>query len=146
MANDSFDIDSRMDDDSVVSILQNRTLIAEKLTESAPLRPEVVHGLQNIKQVFQYYKPEVNVRFEDAEGFVKNETIKFTDMHDLLPGAIAAQSEFLTEKTLQKEQYLSIMQQLRSNKILAAAVGDTEGKKTLLAAIHSMIDELKNNK
>ncbi len=146
MANNTFDIDARLDDDSVVSILQNRTLIAEKLTAHAPLRPEVVHGLQNIKQVFQYYKPEVNVSFEDAEGFIRNETIKFADMHDLLPEAIVAQSNFLTEKTLQKEQYLSIMQQLRSNKMLAAALNDDEGRKALLAAVHSMIDELKNNK
>ncbi len=146
MANDSFNIDGRHDDDSVISILQNRTLLAEKLTATAPPRPEVVHGLQNLKQVFQHYKPAVDIRFEDAEGFVKNETLKFADLQEFLPGAIAAQSDFLREKTMQKEQYLSIMHQLRSNKMLAVAINDSNSKKTLLAAIHSMIDELKNNK
>ena len=33
-------------------IPQNRTLIAEKLTKDTPVKPEVVHGLQTVEQVF----------------------------------------------------------------------------------------------
>lgn len=127
-------------------IPQNRTLMAEKLTKDAPVKPEVVHGLQTIEQVFGHYKPEIGLDFTDAEGTSKKETLKFTNLGDFGVKGITEQSEFLKSNQTQKDEYLKIMKQLKTNKILKAALTDADAKQALLDAINGMIAELKNNK
>lgn len=132
--------------EAFADIPQNRTLMAEKLTKDAPLRPEVVQGLQTIEQVFAHYKPEVAVDFEDADGVTRKETLHFTNLGDFGIKGITQQSSFLKDYSTQKDEYLKIIRQLKSNKILKAALANPEAKAALLDAIHSMIAELKNNK
>jgi len=132
--------------EAFADIPQNRTLMAEKLTKDAPLRPEVVHGLQTIEQVFAHYKPEVSVDFEDASGVAKKETLRFTNLGDFGIKGITEQSEFLKDNATQKEEYFKIIKQLKSNKILKAALADPDAKAALLDAIHGMITELKDSK
>jgi hypothetical protein len=127
-----------------VDIPQNRTLILEKLTKDAPNMPEVVHGLQTIQQVFEHYKPEVAVEFEDAQGFIKRETLTFKDIDDFELRRITEQSAFLKDNTARKEEYLRIIYQLNSNRELRAASTDPEARKALLDAINAMIAELNN--
>jgi len=132
--------------EAFADIPQNRTLIAEKLTKDAPVKPEVVHGLQTVEQVFAHYKPELNVDFEDTEGTTRKETLRFTNLGDFGTRGITAQSEFLKDNAAQKEEYLKIIKQLKSNKILKSALADPEAKQALLDAIKSMIAELQHNK
>lgn len=127
-------------------IPQNRTLMAEKLTKDAPVKPEVVHGLQTIEQVFAHYKPELGVDFEDAEGVSRKETLRFNNLGDFGTKGITAQSEFLKDNAAQKEEYLKIIKQLKSNKILKSALSDPDAKQALLDAINGMVAELQNNK
>ena len=47
--------------EAFADIPQNRTLMAEKLTKDAPVKPEIVHGLQTVEQVFAHYKPNISV-------------------------------------------------------------------------------------
>ena len=129
-----------------VDIPQNRTLIMEKLTKDAPNMPEVVHGLQTAQQVFAHYKPQIAVEFEDAEGFIKRETLTFNDIDDFELRRITEQSAFLKDNTVRKDEYLKIIYQLNSNTQLRAATADPEARKTLLDAIKAMIAELNNNK
>ncbi|WP_118949578.1 hypothetical protein [Taibaiella helva] len=132
--------------EAFADIPQNRTLIAEKLTKDAPVKPEVVHGLQTVEQVFAHYKPELNVDFEDTEGTTRKETLRFANLGDFGTRGITAQSEFLKDNAAQKEEYLKIIKQLKSNKILKSALADPEAKQALLDAIKSMIAELQHNK
>ena len=132
--------------EAIAEIPQNRTLMAEKLTKDAPLKPEVVHGLQTVEQVFEHYKPEVAVDFQDFEGKTKKEVLKFGNLGDFGAKGITEQSEFLKDYSVQKNEYLKIVKQLKSNKILKSALADPEAKKTLLDSIHAMIAELKNNR
>lgn len=132
--------------EAFADIPQNRTLMMEKLTKDAPMKPEVVHGLQTVEQVFAKYKPTVEVGFEDAEGLTKKETLHFTNVGDFGVKGITEQSEFLKDNANQKEEYLKIIKQLKSNKILKAALTDPEAKQALLDSIQGMIAELKNNK
>ena len=127
-------------------IPQNRTLMAEKLTKDAPVKPEVVHGLQTVEQVFNHYKPEIGVDFTTADGTTRKETLKFTNLGDFGVKGITEQSEFLKDNQSQKDEYLKIMKQLKTNKILKAALTDADAKQALLDAINGMITELKNNK
>jgi hypothetical protein len=132
--------------EAFADIPQNRTLMAEKLTKDAPLKPQVVHGLQNVEQVFAHYKPEVAVDFQDSEGVSKKEVLKFNNLGDFGAKGITEQSEFLKDYSGQKNEYFKIIKQLKSNKILKTALSDPEAKKALLDTIHAMIAELKNNR
>jgi hypothetical protein len=127
-------------------IPQNRTLMAEKLTNDPPVKPQVVHGLQTIDQVFEHYNPNVEVEFEDAEGTSMKESLRFSGLADFGIRGLTAQSEFLKDNTAQAEEYSKIIKQLKTNKILKTAISDTEAKAALLESIYSMIAELKNNK
>ena len=104
--------------EAFADIPQNRTLMAEKLTKDAPVKPEIVHGIQTVEQVFEHYKPNITVDFEDAEGMTKKETLSFKTLGDCGVKGITEQSEFLKDNTTQKDEYLKIIKQLKSNKIL----------------------------
>jgi hypothetical protein len=127
-------------------IPQNRTLIAEKLTKDAPVKPQIVHGIQTIDQVFENYKPSVPIEFADADGMTIKENLGFRNLGDFGIRGITEQSQFLKDNTTQKEEYLKVVKQLKSNKILKTALADADAKAALLDAIYSMIAELKSNK
>lgn len=132
--------------EAFADIPQNRTLMAEKLTKDAPVKPKIVHGIQTVEQVFDHYKPEIGVDFQDADGITKKETLRFTNLGDFGVKGITEQSEFLKDNTTQKDEYQKIIKQLKSNKILKSALSDADAKAALLDAIYSMIAELKANK
>lgn len=132
--------------EAFADIPQNRTLFAEKLTQDAPVKPQIVHGLQTIEQVFEHYKPEVSMDFEDAEGGSIKETLNFSNLGDFGIKGIINQSEFLKTNAGYKEEYLKIIKQLKTNKILKAALADPDAKKALLDVINSMMAELKASK
>lgn len=150
MMNDSYGIggnEVKTDaSEAFADIPQNRTLMAEKLTKDAPVKPEVVHGLQTVSDVFAHYKPELNLDFEDAEGGSKKETLNFRGLEDFGVKGIINQSEFLKSNAVQKDEYLKVIKQLKSNKILKAALTDPDAKQALLDAIQGMVTELQNNK
>ena len=132
--------------EAFADIPQNRTLFAEKLTQDAPVKPEIVHGLQTIEQVFEHYTPEVGLDFEDAQGGSIKEKLSFKNLGDFGIKGIINQSEFLKTNAVYKEEYLKIIKQLKTNKILKAAIADPDAKKALLDAIHGMMAELKASK
>ena len=132
--------------EAFAEIPQNRTLMAEKLTKNAPMKPQMIHGLQTIDQVFANFKPAVDVEFEDADGKSIKETLNFSGLADFSIKGITEQSEFLKDNTAQKDEYFKIMKQLKSNKILKTALADPDAKNALLDTIYAMIAELKNNK
>ena len=132
--------------EAFADIPQNRTLMAEKLTKDTPVKPEIVHGIQTVEQGFEHYKPEVAIDFEDADGTTKKETLNFKNLGDFGVKGITEQSESLKDNASQKEEYLKIIKQLKSNKILKSALSDADAKKALLDAIQGMVAELNNNK
>ncbi len=132
--------------EAFADIPQNRTLMAEKLTKDAPVKPEITHGLQTVEQVFEHYKPNISVDFEDADGVTKKETLSFSNLGDFGVKGITEQSEFLKDNQSQKDEYFKIIKQLKSNKILKTALSDADAKASLLDALAGMIDELKKNK
>ena len=70
--------------EAIFEIPQNRTLLAQKLTADDPVKPELVEGLNTIDKVFEHFKPEIKVDFEDAEGSVKMENLKFKNLSRFL--------------------------------------------------------------
>ena len=103
--------------EAFADIPQNRTLMMEKLTKDTPVKPQIVHGLQTIEQVFDQYKPAVEVEFTDADGVGKKETLSFSNLGDFGVKGITEQSAFLRDVTTQQDQYQKIVKQLKTNKI-----------------------------
>lgn len=132
--------------EAITEIPQNRTLFAQKLTADDPVKPELVEGLTTVEKVFEHYKPEVRADFEDANGTIKMETLKFKNLGDFGTKGITAQSNFLTGLETEKDQYQKIVKQLKTNKILKAALADPDARKALYDIIHVLITELEENK
>lgn len=128
--------------EAIQEIPQNKTLLIEKLTYDAPVKPDIVKGLTTIENVFQHYKPQIEVDFETSDGTSQKETLQFQNLGDFDIKGITAQSEFLKSLTTEKEQHNKIIKQLKTNKILKAALTDPEAKAALSAAINGLIEEL----
>src|SRR5690606_40760867 len=102
--------------EAIQEIPKNRTLLVEKLTDSQPIKPEVVKGLKTIEDVFEHFKPEIDVDFEDEDGVSKKETLSFKHLGDFGSKGITKQSKFLKDLNTEKDQYIKIIKQLKTNK------------------------------
>jgi len=129
--------------EAISEIAQNRTLLVEKLTDEAPFKPEMMKGLTSIDDVFNHYQPSVDIDFEDSEGTSKEEKLSFKGLANFGKDGITAQSDFLKDLTNQKEQYLKIIKQLKSNKLLRKALENKETKEAMLNTIYAMVREIE---
>ena len=129
--------------EAISEIQQNRSLLIEKLTADPPVKPEIVSGLTNIDEVFDHYKPHIGIDFQDSEGVTRQESLNFGSLADFGVKGITAQSEFLQNLTMQKEQLQKIIKQLKSNKMMRKALENPETKQSLLNSIYAMIKEIE---
>jgi hypothetical protein len=129
--------------EALSEIAQNKSLLVEKLTDEAPFKPDIVEGLTSIDDVFSHFRPSVEVDFEDADGNSREEKLSFNGLADFGVGGITAQSNFLKDLTSQKEQFLKIVKQLKSNKLLRKAIETKETKEAMLNTIYALIREIE---
>ncbi len=129
--------------EAISEIAQNRTLIAQKLTDDAPFSPDIVEGLTSIDDVFNHFSPTVDVEFQDSDGNSKEEQLSFTGLADFGIKGITAQSRFLKDLTNQKEQFIKIVKQLKSNKLLRKAIENPETKDAMLNSIYALAKEIE---
>ena len=58
-------------------------LMAEKLHRRiTPVKPVIVEGLTTVEQVFEHFKPKVEMDFETEDGVSKKETLGFNNLGD----------------------------------------------------------------
>jgi len=129
--------------EAIQEIGQNKTLLVQKLTQDQPLKPQVVKGLTSVDAVFDHFKPEIEVDFEDSEGVESKEMLRFSNLGDYGKQGIVNQSKYLNDLDTEKDQYLKVVKQLKSNKILKAALTDPDAKQALLRSIESLIAEIQ---
>jgi len=132
--------------EAIQEIPQNRTLFVEKLTQDQPIKPEVVTGLKTVEEVFEHYKPEVDVEFEDTDGVGRKENLNFKNLGDFGGKGITKQSKFLKDLNTEKDQYIKIVKQLKTNKILKTALENPEAKASLLEAMRALLTEIEESK
>ncbi|MBW6459054.1 MAG: hypothetical protein K0B08_00640 [Bacteroidales bacterium] len=132
--------------ESVIEFPQNRTFLTEQLTYDEPSKPEIVRNLKSEDDVFEHYKPKVDVEFQNSEGASKKETLSFKTLADFGVKGLTAQSAFLQELDIQKEEYQKIIKQMKSNKQLRQAISDLETKQALLNTILALLKELEASK
>ena len=130
--------------EALTDIPQNRTLIAGKLTPNAPVKPEVVEGLRTIEDAFEHFEPKIKIPFEDKDGRTVNEELEFKNLGDFGKRGITQNSVFLKELEIESDQYKKMIKQLKTNKILKAALEDEGAKKSLVDTIDALIEEIKN--
>ena len=123
-------------------IAPNKTLFIQQLTDNEPLRPEKVEGLKNVEEVFQHYKPKVNVALEKVDGSNVNETFHFTNLGDFAPKRLVQQSNYLRKLNIQREMYQNIIKQLKTNKTLKTTLDNAETKQAFIDALKSIVKEL----
>jgi hypothetical protein len=132
--------------EAIAEIPQNKTLVIEQLTADAPIKPEIVEGLQTVEDVFAHYKPEVEVEFQKEDGSNAKENLSFKNLGDFGVKGITSQSNFLKDLNTQREQYAKIGKQLKTNKLLRSAIENEDTKAALLDALRALIQELDDNK
>jgi hypothetical protein len=128
--------------EAFADIPQNRVLLADKLTYDPPVKPEIIEGLTSIDEVFEHFKPKVDMTFETEDGAMRRETLHFKGLSDFGAKGIIAQSEYLGDVSMQQLQYQKIIKQLKTNKLLKQALANPETKEHIIKALQSLIQEL----
>ncbi|RZJ90017.1 MAG: hypothetical protein EOO20_09405 [Chryseobacterium sp.] len=132
--------------EAFADIAYNKTLFVQQLTNHEPIKPEKVEGLKTVDEVFEHYKPNVQVAFEKEDGSTVPETLQFHNMGDFSVKSIIQQSNYLTNINIEKEMSLNVIKQLKSNKTLKATLDDQETKSAFIGALKNFIDELESTK
>ena len=130
--------------EALQEIPQNRTILVEQLTDNPPVKPAMVKGLKTIDEAFEHFSPNVELSFANSEGVESKESLHFKNVGDFGKKGITNQSEFLKDLDVEKEQYLKVIKQLKTNKILRTALADPEAKQALLDTISGLLDELND--
>lgn len=132
--------------EGMADIPMNRSLFVQKLTSNDPVRPEAVYDLKNVEEVFEHFKPSVEVEFETADGSTKSEEINFRGVGDFKTSAMVQQSAFLQGLNSEKEESQKLMKQLKTNKLVKGVVENPEAKAAFVNALQNLIQELDANK
>ncbi len=127
--------------EAITNISSNKTLLVQKLTNK-PTKPEPVKGLKTLDEVFNHFKPGLEVEFEDENGALRKEELKFKSLLDFKKEGIIDQSEFLKKLQSQQDACNSIIRKLKTNKILKTAFQNPEAKKNFLQALQALINEI----
>jgi len=131
--------------EGIISIPFNRTLLAQKLTQQAPINPETVYGLKTVGAVFEHFKPEVEVEMESVEGMPVKETMRFLSVADFRVKEMVAQSPFLRSLDAQYQEYTQISRRLQGHRILQTALSNPDTKAALIETLQALIAELDQN-
>jgi hypothetical protein len=129
--------------EAISDIPLNRTLLIEKLTSDPAVRPEVVHGLKNMDEVFQHFQPEVEMEFETEEGSSVNEVLKFQSLAHFGKQGIISQSPFLQNLNSEVIDLQKMIKQLKSNKIFRTVLENQDAKEQYLSALKALVQELE---
>ena len=128
-----------------VEISPNKTLFIKKLTNEAPIRPEIVEGLQTVEQVFEYFKPNCDVELDKEDGSTRKENFAFSGLGDFDIKNVTNKSDYLKNLNLENDFYLKIIKQLKSNKSLKNVIENPETKNAFINSLRAIVAELEEN-
>ena len=124
-------------------IAPNKTLFIQKLTDNEPLRPEKVEGLTTVEAVFDHYKPNVNLNLNRQDGSTITENIKFNTLSDFSAKRLVQQSSYLRKLNIEREMYMNIIKQLKTNKTLKTTLDNEETRAAFVSALKNFVKELE---
>jgi hypothetical protein len=132
--------------EGIANIPLNRTFMVQKLTNEEPLSPQTVHGLKNISEVFDHFKPNIEVELSKEDGSTLNEEFHFSSLADFKPERIIDRSPFLKDSNVQLQQYDKIQKQAKTNKILAKVLDNPEAREAFMEVLNALSGELESAK
>ncbi len=130
--------------EAIFEIPLNRTMFIERLTNRPNNKYDIITGLQTIEDVFEHFKPSVEVEFSKEENVSINEELQFRSLGDFSKKGIINQSEFLQDLNAESEDLKMLMRQLKSNKVLKAAAENEATKAAFISSLDALIKELKD--
>lgn len=128
--------------EEISNIPSNRTLLVLKLTQNDPVSPETLYGLKTVNDVFNHFKPQVEVEMESLEGMPTKETIRFRRIADFRVKELVAQSPLLQSLDTQYQEYTQLGRRLKGHALLRTLVSHAETKAALLKTLRAAADEL----
>ena len=128
----------------------NKTLFIDQYTSDAQGEdPELFEDAKTIGDVFDHFKPNVEVQFTGEDGGVVSETLHFNEIKDFEAdggrGNLVANSEFLSEQKSQMDSYAKVRKQIEQNKKLRDILKDPKSKEELKDYLEYLLNELKEN-
>ena len=136
---------------SQVSALDtNKTLFIDQYTSDAQGEdPELFEDAKTIGDVFDHFKPNVEVQFTGEDGGVISETLHFNEIRDFEAdggkGNLVANSEFLSNQKAQMDSFGKVRKQIEQNKKLRDILKDPKSKEELKDYLEYLLNELKEN-
>lgn len=127
--------------EAVNELDQNKTLIVTNLTADEPLKPEFHNDLKTIGDVFERYKPNVDVEFQDEDGSPISNNLQFRSVGDFGKKGLVKNSDFLQDLDAQKGEFQKFIKMLKI-KQMNNIINDPEAKQSYINALQAMIDEL----
>jgi predicted component of type VI protein secretion system len=132
----------KRDDSLTVELLpSNKTLYVAKLNseEDADVTPT---RCNNMKEVFEKYRPNFSVEMESPEGEQVNADFDIRAMKDFTSKELIEKNEFLQQLYYGKEILNDLEKQLKKNNPLKKTLEDKEKKEALLKVARYYIDLL----
>jgi len=129
--------------EAVNALDENKTMVISKLTGDDAFKPEVVSGLKTISDVFNHYKPNAEIEFEDAEGNPVENKLDFNSVGDFGMKGLSKNSEFLQDLEAQRTEYHKFIKMLKI-KQMGNIINDADAKQSYVNALQSMINELES--
>lgn len=133
----------------VNAIDANKTLILDQYTSEAPVEAELFQDAKTIKDVFDHFKPAVDVEFENEEGEIVPETLHFNEMKDFDvnggKGNLVMNSPYLSEIKINADNSSKVRKQLEQNTKLRNILKDAQAREDLKALLQEMLDELEQS-
>lgn len=135
---------------NVSALDTNKTLFIDQYTTDVQSEdPELFEDARTIGDVFDHFKPEVEVNFTDAEGGVVTETLHFSEIKDFEAnggnGNLVANSEFLSGVKGEMDSVARVRKQIEQNKKLRDILKDPKSREELKTYLQSLLDELQEN-
>lgn len=136
---------------SRVSVIDtNKTLIIDQFTSDADGEvPELLEDAQTLEDVFQRFKPSVEVDFTDEDGSTVTETLRFNEIKDFEAnggkGKLVSNSPFLSGLKDEMDNAAKIRKQIEQNKRLREMLKNPESREELKQYLQQMLDELRDN-
>lgn len=133
----------------VNAISQNKTLYIGQFTDRVS-DPELYQEATNINQVFEHFKPSVDVDFQNEEGDTIEETIRFKEMKDFDVdngnGQLVTNSSFLLNLKSNIDANIKMKKQIEQSKKIRDILGNKQSKEELRDVLQYLLDELENSK
>lgn len=117
-------------------------MFVQKLTDEAPITPEIEYGLETVEDVFERFKPSVTLEHQDQEGNEIQEVLEFLNLGDFGAKSIKEKSAFLSQLDVKREQLLKMSRQLTTNRALLKAIADPEVKAALIELLETSLQEI----